>query len=287
MASPNVAGSLLLLQQYYNQLNSNFMRASTLKGLVCHSAVDAGSLGPDPNFGFGLLDTRESAIIIEKSINFNPTSIIQENILTNTSTFTIQVIVNDPQKLIATICWTDVPGISQNGQHNSTTPALVNNLDIRIFKGTEENFPWKLNYPSFFINSSKQDNNVDNVEKVEVNNASGTYIIQVTHKGTLTGGQQSYSLIVSGFDQAVLNNKDFNSNSFTIYPNPANDVLNIQLNNEMTGDIDYEIYDIAGKKVMNNQILNNSIDVSKLQGGMYFLRLVQNNQFITKKFIKN
>ena len=43
MASPNVAGSLLLLQQYYHQMNGVFMRASTLKGLAfLHTADDVG-----------------------------------------------------------------------------------------------------------------------------------------------------------------------------------------------------------------------------------------------------
>lgn len=42
MASPNVAGSLLLLQEYYNLLNDTYMRSSTLRGLACHTADDAG-----------------------------------------------------------------------------------------------------------------------------------------------------------------------------------------------------------------------------------------------------
>ena len=40
MASPNVAGSLLLLQEHYNNLNGEFMKSATLKGLACHTATD-------------------------------------------------------------------------------------------------------------------------------------------------------------------------------------------------------------------------------------------------------
>ena len=47
MASPNVAGTLILLQQHYRNLTTNFMRAATLKGLACHTADDAGLIGPD------------------------------------------------------------------------------------------------------------------------------------------------------------------------------------------------------------------------------------------------
>src|SRR5690606_25511411 len=34
MATPNVMGSLMLLQQHYNNENGEFMRAATLKGLA-------------------------------------------------------------------------------------------------------------------------------------------------------------------------------------------------------------------------------------------------------------
>ena len=62
MASPNVTGSLLLLQQHYGNLNSgSLMRAATLKGLALHTADDAGASGPDAVFGWGLLNTKRAA----------------------------------------------------------------------------------------------------------------------------------------------------------------------------------------------------------------------------------
>ena len=56
MASPNVMGTLLLLQQHYSNLYQKFIRSSTLKGLACHTADDAGNAGPDAKFGWGLLN---------------------------------------------------------------------------------------------------------------------------------------------------------------------------------------------------------------------------------------
>ena len=58
MASPNIAGSLVLLQQHYNNLNNSFMKAATLKGLALHTADDAGFSGPDAIFGWGLMDSK-------------------------------------------------------------------------------------------------------------------------------------------------------------------------------------------------------------------------------------
>jgi subtilisin family serine protease len=47
MSAPNVTGSLILLQEYYNDLYNSFMRSSTLKGIALHTADDAGRPGPD------------------------------------------------------------------------------------------------------------------------------------------------------------------------------------------------------------------------------------------------
>lgn len=69
MASPNVAGSLLLLQQHYNNTNGSLMRAATLKGLALHTADDAGPSGPDAVYGWGLLNAKRAAETITNAGN--------------------------------------------------------------------------------------------------------------------------------------------------------------------------------------------------------------------------
>src|SRR5690606_3289267 len=65
MASPSVAGGAILLQQHYNDLNQEFMLASTLKGLIIHTADEAGTApGPDYRFGWGLMNTERAAEVI-------------------------------------------------------------------------------------------------------------------------------------------------------------------------------------------------------------------------------
>ncbi|MGH1438297.1 MAG: T9SS type A sorting domain-containing protein, partial [Lewinella sp.] len=96
--------------------------------------------------------------------------------------------------LLASISWTDRAGTS-NTTVNSTTPVLVNDLDIRVTKGGTTYFPYEL---AGATTSAQQDNNVDPYERVDISGASGTYTITVTHKGTLTGGSQNFSLIVTG-----------------------------------------------------------------------------------------
>jgi len=195
MASPNVAGTLLLLQQHYNNLNNSFMRAATLKGLALHTADDAGPSGPDAVYGWGLLNAKAAA---EAITNNGTQSLISELTLSPGQTYTTTVTAAGAANLIASISWTDPAGVENSGT-NSHTPALVNDLDIRVSNGTTY-YPYKL---TSITTNAKADNTVDPYEKVNIANASGDYTITITHKGSLSGGSQKYSLIVTGVTTAV------------------------------------------------------------------------------------
>ncbi|MGB4774140.1 MAG: S8 family serine peptidase [Daejeonella sp.] len=197
MASPNITGSLLLLQQHYNSLNSNFMRAATLKGLALHTADDAGAPGPDAVFGWGLLNAKKAAETISQNGN---KSIIKELILSPGETRTFSVSSDGLNTLMASISWTDPAGeININGTPNLTTPVLVNDLDIRVTQNGTTSFPYKL---TSITTSSAGDNLVDPYERADIAGASGSYLITVSHKGVLTNGKQNFSLIITGISIA-------------------------------------------------------------------------------------
>jgi hypothetical protein len=191
MASPNVAGSLLLLQQHANNTNGSFMKAATLKGLALHTADDAGSNGPDAIFGWGLMNTKAAAEAITNNGN---EAKIEELTLTSGQTYTITVDSDGTNPLLASISWTDRAGTA-NTLVNSSTAVLVNDLDIRVTKGGTTYNPWRLTGVN---TNGTGDNTVDPYERVDVANASGTYTITVTNKGSLVGGSQNFSLIVTG-----------------------------------------------------------------------------------------
>lgn len=199
MASPNVAGTLLLVQQHYKNLTTKFMKAATLKGLACHTADDAGNVGPDAIFGWGLLNAKAAAQAITGN---GLTSWVSEENLNQGQTFTMNVKALGTAPLAASITWTDVPGNPNNGQRgaNDLTKALVNDLDIRITRNTTTYFPWKLDADVTSDAIRTQDNAVDNVEQVKIDSpvANGDYTITITHKGTLTTGRQNYSLVITG-----------------------------------------------------------------------------------------
>ncbi len=198
MASPNVAGTLLLLQQHHFNETGNFMRAATLKGLALHTADDAGISGPDAVFGWGLLNAKRAAEAITANGN---ASRIEELTLSPGQTYTLNVDADGINTLMASISWTDPAGTANTGTTNLTTPVLVNDLDIRVSKSGTNYLPYRLTG----VNSNtKADNFVDPYERVDVANATGTYTITVTHKGSLSGGSQNFSLVVTGITGAPI-----------------------------------------------------------------------------------
>ncbi len=288
MAAPGVTGAVLLIQNHYNNLNNVFMRASTVRGLICHSAKEAGSnVGPDYEFGWGLIDVAKAATIISGK---NSTSVIEENTLTSNQTFTKSFAISTPQDVMATICWTDPTGSTNgNNQEDIRTARLKNNLDIKILKDGVTYFPWKLDVENPTAAATRDsDNNVDNIEKIQIDNAQpGVYTIQVTHKGSLTGGSQVFSLIASGTSGITLGvaSSDF-SNNIVLYPNPTRSALNFSTpNDEAIQNVSF--VDMLGKEIqLNSSVINNVVSVEALSKGVYFVKFQFQGQVVVKKFIK-
>jgi len=75
------------------------------------------------------------------------------------------------------------------------------------------------------------------------------------------------------------------SNNITIYPNPADAILNIKVENNLKLDR-LEIYSILGSKVLSTDKLDsNQLNVSDLNSGMYILRVISGSEAFTKKII--
>lgn len=215
MSSPNACGSAALLVEYYKELfNGGAMLASTLKGLIIHTADDLGNAGPDYKFGWGLMNTKAAADLL-KDIAENDTQRIVEDLLTSSNmsdTYTIAAAGGEPLKV--TLCWTDQPGLSEN-INDDRNADLVNDLDLKVIGPNGTNYPYKLNYATpTAVATTDSENSVDNVEQVYIENpASGLYTIIVDCDETLRyyqytqsprdsdlheGGDQSYSLLISG-----------------------------------------------------------------------------------------
>lgn len=84
------------------------------------------------------------------------------------------------------------------------------------------------------------------------------------------------------------------NDKFALYPNPVNDLVNINLNSEYKGNIKITILDASGKavKIMalkkEQSVYNGRVAVSSLKPGLYFISVeMQRGQSYVTKFLKN
>lgn len=298
MASPAVAGGILLLQQYYNSVNSSFMRSASVKGLALHTAKEAGSFeGPDYRFGWGTLDTEAAAIAIRDN---GDNALIDELTLQNNATEVVtNVNANSSSRLIVSISWTDPASQNTVDQSNTSivdpsTAMLVNDLDVVVTDASGTSFfPWKLDPTNPFLGATNTGtNDVDNYERVEIANPSGAYTITVSHKNNLTNGSQAYTLIVTGADQQTFSTSGPDSlDKLSIYPNPANDRFTVSFNNQLSGDsIHVNVFDVLGQLVISNKydntgVFEQTVDASTLNSGVYLVKVGNGVTSSTKKLI--
>jgi hypothetical protein len=71
----------------------------------------------------------------------------------------------------------------------------------------------------------------------------------------------------------------------SIYPNPVEAILTIETSADLTNKI-ATVFDINGKRVHNQKLTTNTLEVSSLGSGIYFLRLESDGKIIKRKFIK-
>ena len=91
------------------------------------------------------------------------------------------------------------------------------------------------------------------------------------------------------YQETVLSNQEQNNlNDIILYPNPVTDNLTIQITNQLTG-IKAKIYSVLGQEVSSFSLneIQNAIDVSHYQSGIYFVKLETENGIKTFKIIKN
>ncbi len=206
MAAPNVTGTAILLADYFDNLfPGHALRASTLKALLLHTADDLGPTGPDYQFGWGLLNAKAAADLLQSYAASPGNRRILEGRLTTAKphdTFTLTASGGEPLRV--TLGWTDPPGTATTS-HDSRTLRLVNHLDLFVVSpaGTT-NFPYVLDVLNPANPATFGKNNYDNTEQVFLAApVGGVYTIVVESTGALQNNEQYYSLLISGGQPVV------------------------------------------------------------------------------------
>ena len=206
MASPTVTGTLALLQQraiqVRNLLSSGPVQPLTsaqLKALVCHTAMEAGLPGPDPVYGWGLLNAEAAADLIQAA---GDSALLESTNLANGATFSRTVYSDGLSPLKVTVAWTDPAASVSTYQLNNPAPVLVNDLDLRLIRQSDGVVfePYRLVAGQPASPAQTGDNARDNIEQVRITApVPGLYTVQLTHKGALSGNlPQAFALVGSG-----------------------------------------------------------------------------------------
>ena len=246
-SAPAAAGVGVLLQQHYQNTHYNTpMLSSELKGLLIHTAEEAGPApGPDVQFGWGLINAKRAAEYITADVTDD--MVISSHNLNEGGTYNLKIYSNGEAPIKVTVCWIDPPGKYENPNYwNNYTidpsPRLKNDLDLKILKDNTTYYPWTLN-PSdpagVILNDRK--NQLDNIEQVYISDPTpGIYTIEIDHDGmldndgVLTDGTQLFSMIISGNTTPRKDKKRVQSDLQSFYPTPDN-----KINKRLENAIDY------------------------------------------------
>lgn len=207
MASPSACGAAALLVNLYDKyFPESAMRASTLKGLLIHTADDLGIPGPDYKTGWGLINVEKAAqhlkdfradpskrILLEDS--FEKTENSQQ--IGQIKTFFFRKIGSASFK--ATVCWTDPPADATT-EVDDKWAKLVHNLDMMITRG--ENtfyYPFSPDPENPDSPAEKRANVRDNVEQIIIDDIpdSNIFKVEIFTFSTIQE-RQFFSLLVSG-----------------------------------------------------------------------------------------
>tara|TARA_R110000787_G_scaffold136193_6_gene248690 strand:- start:1945 stop:4428 length:2484 start_codon:yes stop_codon:yes gene_type:complete len=143
-----------------------------------------------------------------------------------------------------------------------------------------------MNYGLFYIDNTftewqPYNTNLPNVivNELEINSADGKI-----YAGTYGRGVWASPIVPH-----ILNTESFlTAGDVQLYPNPANDKITLNFNKGT--EADFSIFDLLGKLVIYQPNVSisqsHTIDISKLNNGVYFVRINSDAGTITKKLVK-
>lgn len=101
---------------------------------------------------------------------------------------------------------------------------------------------------------------------------------------SITESVSVYNPSPTGITQA-----QFDETPITVFPNPANDFIAVQIGNLVDNDVTANLFDVTGKLIYSTKIFQGStiayFNTQTLYSGEYFVQIISNNNTVTKKVI--
>lgn len=119
---------------------------------------------------------------------------------------------------------------------------------------------------------------------------NGYYNLKTSTGDVIVTGGTFTSQEVTSFSVQTLSTEDFGLNGLVLYPNPANNVLNIALSNNSEPLDSYTIYNSLGQVIKQVKTVTEEslkIDTSNYAAGVYMILFSKDNHTKTLQFIKN
>jgi hypothetical protein len=166
-----------------------------------------------------------------------------------------------------------------NGYQINTTPQVVNTGSF-----ISDTTQWIEIQGCFTANGNEQYITIGNF----TTNANTDTLNVGTNNPVTNGETESYYYLddITLIDQSTVGvNELGNENSFEVYPNPANDVLNIKVGT-IKENTKIKIADVIGRTILITES-KSQLDISFLEKGIYFVTIQQEGKTLgTKKIIK-
>jgi ELWxxDGT repeat protein len=97
---------------------------------------------------------------------------------------------------------------------------------------------------------------------------------------TADNGRQIWKMDLDPAQTSIDKNLDM---PFSVYPNPCKEILHVNTDGNIGN---FTIYNIQGQIVATKDVVNNSIDITELNNGIYIIGFYLNGQMMVRKFIK-
>lgn len=188
-STPAVTGIVALVFQQYKTVFGLEPSAALTKAILCNTASDLGTPGPDAKYGFGIVNAEQAIAAINLKQN-SANSPFLEDVVDNSATKQYSIDVQNMSELRITLCWMDVAGSP------SASKALVNDLNLELeAPDASKVFPFSLdpNNPSNAATATGP-NAVDPIEQIVVANPmNGVWKINVSG-ASIPGGSQAFAV---------------------------------------------------------------------------------------------
>lgn len=186
-AAPGIAGVSAQLYQAYMDVNAGALPESALiKASLLNTAQDYGNVGPDFQFGWGIVNGLRAAMLIEDN-RYLDSNISQGDV----NNHSISVPANTKQVRFM-VYWNDPAATS------GAATALVNDLDLIVTDPSSTDYlPWILdptpNATNLDTPATNGADHLNNMEQVLINNPqAGNYNLEITGFSVPSGPQHYF-----------------------------------------------------------------------------------------------